>query len=50
MTWLNIFRKYDPNITEEEATYILWNETCFPFDHETTLKQIEEWFSQKKPT
>jgi hypothetical protein len=50
MTWLDIFRKYDPNITEDEATYILWNETCFPFDNETTLKQIEEWFSQKKPT
>jgi hypothetical protein len=32
--WIDIFRKYDPEITEEKATYLLWNETCFPFSTE----------------
>lgn len=39
-TWIDYMRRLKPDITDEEAEYILWNETCYPFDNETTLKQI----------
>lgn len=44
MTWLEVMRHYRPDITEEEAEYILWNETCYPFDLRTALKQIYYFF------
>lgn len=43
-TWLDIFRIYKPDITEDEANYLLWNNTCYPFDADTTIKQIAALF------
>jgi hypothetical protein len=31
MTWLDLVRKYFPDATDEEADYILWGQTAFPF-------------------
>lgn len=31
MTWLDLVRKYFPDATDEEADYILWEHTAFPF-------------------
>lgn len=44
-TWRDVFQKYKPDITDDEINYILWNETCFPFDNEITLKQIESFLN-----
>ena len=46
MSWHAIMKHYKPDITEKEADYILWNETCYPFDNEITLSQINEYFTQ----
>lgn len=41
MTWREVIRYYKPDATDDECEYLLWNETCFPFSDETTLKQLE---------
>lgn len=46
-TWMDIFKRYKPEITEKEAEYILWNETCYPLDAQTTIIQIENYFKNK---
>lgn len=47
-TWGDVVRQYKPDATDEEVEYILWNETCYPFDTETALKQIHAFFNQNK--
>jgi hypothetical protein len=49
MTWIDVIRHYAPETTEQEAEYFLWNETCYPFDNETALKQIQNHFQSKQP-
>lgn len=39
-TWLQIAQEIKPDITEDEVENILWNETCYPFDTETALKEL----------
>ncbi|HVT84315.1 MAG TPA: hypothetical protein VHD35_03890 [Chitinophagaceae bacterium] len=46
MSWLEVMKTYKPDITEEEAEYILWEETCYPFDDETTLERIKTFFTK----
>jgi len=46
MTWIDYFRKFKEDITEEEVDNILWEETCYPFNDETTMKQVETYFTQ----
>lgn len=48
MTWIDYFKQFKSDITEEEVDFILWEETCYPFDDETTMKQIENYFSNIK--
>ncbi len=43
-TWRDIFTKYDPDITNEEIDAFLWEQTCYPFDNERTIEQIEEYY------
>jgi hypothetical protein len=47
LTLDSIMRMYDKNITEREVDYILWNETCYPFDMQTTLNQIHNYFQKQ---
>jgi len=44
-TWLEVMREFKPDITPEEADYILWECTCYPFSDEITLAQIKEHFN-----
>ena len=43
-TWADCIKHYKPEATKEECEYILWEHTCYPFDAETTLEQIKEYF------
>lgn len=47
-TWGDIFRYYDPHISNDQIEYLLWNETCYPFSGELTAKHIYQFF-QKNP-
>jgi len=47
LTWGEVVRHYDPKITDDKVDYILWNETCYPFDNETTVKQIYQLFKKQ---
>lgn len=41
MTWVDVARAYDPNVSEETVEFILWNETAFPFsDFRYTVGQL----------
>lgn len=44
-TWGELFRKYKPEITDKEIEFILWNETCYPFDDPTAVKQVIAYFT-----
>jgi len=35
---------YFNDISNESASYILWEETCFPFSAEITLNQLHEYY------
>ena len=43
-TWLEVMQEFKPDITLDEADYILWECTCYPFSDEITLAQIKEHF------
>lgn len=45
MTWHDVVRHYKPEATDEEIAWLIWNETCYPFDNETTLRQINSYFN-----
>jgi hypothetical protein len=47
MTWTEVVRYYKPDATDDEVEYLLWNETCYPFSDESTLKQINRFFNSK---
>lgn len=46
LSFVDLMKKYKPDITEEEADFILWNETCYPFDTEAIIKQIYHFFKK----
>lgn len=49
LTWLDIFKEYKPDITEEAATSILWNYTCYPFgDTEMITREIKDFFKNQQ--
>lgn len=39
-----------PDANEQVCDFILWELTCFPFDTETTKKQIRELAEKVKPS
>jgi hypothetical protein len=44
MKWIDIVRKYIPDVTEQEADFILWEKTAFPVAGlETVEQQIKEF-------
>ena len=47
MTWIDVIRHYKSDVTPDEAEYILWNETCYPFSDESTLEQIKSFFKNQ---
>jgi len=41
MTWFELMKYFEPDITEEIAEFILMNETAFPFsDNRMTVYQV----------
>lgn len=48
ISWLDYMKTFRPDITEEEAEYILWNETCYPFSDEITIKQLNAFFKTQQ--
>ena len=43
MTWIDLVRKHIPDVTEEQADFILWEKTAFPLASvEVVEKQIQE--------
>lgn len=48
MTWGDYIRQYNPDATDKEVDYVLWEETCYPMDSEETLKQIAEYYQRKQ--
>lgn len=47
MTWIDCMIYYDPSVTEDQANNILWNQTCYPFCSEITLRQIKEYLTKE---
>ena len=44
---LDLVKYFSPNITNEEADFLLWEKTCFPFSLEETIKQLNEMFKDR---
>lgn len=48
MKWIDIVRKYIPDVTDQEADFILWERTAFPVAGvETVELQIKEYANQR---
>lgn len=44
MSAIDIVRQYFPDATEDDADYILWNQTCFPFIVSSDVDEsIDHW-------
>lgn len=39
-----LVKYFKPDATKEEIDFILWEKTCFPFDLERTIRQLNEYF------
>ncbi len=48
MTWGDVMRTFKPELTDDEVEFILWGKTCYPFDIQTTINQIEKLLSPTK--
>lgn len=44
LTWRQVFEYYFTEITDEQIDFILFNETCYPFDTERTLHHIYQLY------
>lgn len=40
MTWQQIFRYYWPNISDNKIDFLLYEQTCYPFDPAKALEQV----------
>lgn len=46
---IEVVREIIPGVSDEEAGYILWNHTCFPFGTEEQVKvQIEQFRTERE--
>ncbi len=49
MTFIELVRTYEKDLTDEECDFILWEKTGFPFcDMETIEKQLRDFFDKDK--
>ncbi|MCP4392671.1 MAG: hypothetical protein GY804_00095 [Alphaproteobacteria bacterium] len=45
----DLIRKFEPDLTDEECDFILWEKTAFPFcDMETVEGQLKDFFDKEK--
>jgi len=45
-TWIDCVKYYWPDKDDDFCDYLLWNETCFPFDGQMTLKQLYKLYTK----
>jgi len=50
MKWVDVFKYYFPKMKKKDAVHLLWEETCYPFDHQTALQQIYEIYQKRIST
>ncbi len=48
LTPLECVRFFDKDISEEEADFIIWEKTCFPFSNESFINQLNDIFRPEK--
>lgn len=48
LTWGEVIRAFKPDASDEEVDFVLWEHTCYPFDNEMTLKQLEQFYEKEK--
>jgi len=41
---VDVVKYYFPDVTDDEADYILWEETCFPMDTDIFLRQLYDLY------
>jgi hypothetical protein len=46
--WNEVMQYYWPEISDEEAAFILDNQTCFPFSDKITHDQLYELYRKKQ--
>ncbi|WP_226035728.1 hypothetical protein [Aquibacillus saliphilus] len=45
LKWYDVIRKYQPDATDDDCHYILWEHTAFPLTDEFTIhSQIKKYF------
>lgn len=50
LTPIQCVKYYDEALSDEQADWILWNETCYPSNQEIMLEELFEYFSNEKKT
>lgn len=48
MSWHDVAKTIIPEISEDDVTRILWNDTCYPFDDETAFNQLIKYLQEIK--
>ena len=43
-TAIDCIKYFNPNWTDEQCDFYLWEHTCFPFSTETLIKQLNSKF------
>lgn len=44
LTPIGCVKYFKPKITKDEAEFILWEKTCFPFSTDEMIKQLNKRF------
>lgn len=48
-TWGECVREHFPKADDQLVDFILWGMTCYPFDTETTMRQLKELAEEVRP-
>lgn len=46
MNMIDCVQYYFPKVTKEEADYLIWEDTCFPFSTDKALDQLWEMYNK----
>ncbi len=47
MTYLGLVKYFNSEISDEEADFIIWEKTCYPFSLEQVIVQLNELFKDR---
>ena len=48
MSPMDVVKHYFPDISENEADFIIWEQTCFPMDHIEFTEQVYELYKKQQ--